>query len=191
MATKKKQNKLSYLVRGGMTVLTTVLIVLFFCIMSIVGKIQGTARVVNYAGLVRGTTQQIIKLEIAGFPQDEMIESVASFIVGLREGSDTWNLVRLNDAQFQHKLTELSADFDDVREEILKVRQVGYQNTDIIAESEAFFGICDEATGLAEAYSQKKATALSYLEQFTAVARRSASGSEKLEWSRISSMVCV
>ena len=165
MATKKKQNKLSYLVRGGMTVLTTVLIVLFFCIMSIVGKIQGTARVVNYAGLVRGTTQQIIKLEIAGFPQDEMIESVASFIVGLREGSDTWNLVRLNDAQFQHKLTELSADFDDVREEILKVRQVGYQNTDIIAESEAFFGICDEATGLAEAYSQKKATALSYLEQ--------------------------
>jgi len=47
---------------------------------------------------------------------------VASFIVGLREGSDTWNLVRLNDAQFQHKLTELSADFDDVREEILKVR---------------------------------------------------------------------
>ena len=165
MATKKKQNKLSYLVRGGMTVLTTVLIVLFFCIMSIVGKIQGTARVVNYAGLVRGTTQQIIKLEIAGFPQDEMIESVASFIVGLREGSDTWNLVRLNDAQFQHKLTELSADFDDVREKILKVRQVGYQNTDIIAESEAFFGICDEATGLAEAYSQKKATALSYLEQ--------------------------
>ena len=62
-------------------------------------------------------------------------------------------------------MTELSADFDDVREEILKVRQVGYQNTDIIAESEAFFGICDEATGLAEAYSQKKATALSYLEQ--------------------------
>lgn len=165
MATKKKQNKLSYLVRGGMTVLTTVLIVLFFCIMSIVGKIQGTARVVNYAGLVRGTTQQIIKLEIAGSPQDEMIESVASFIEGLREGSDTWNLVRLNDAQFQHKLTELSADFDDMREEILKVRQVGYQNTDIIAESEAFFCICDEATGLAEAYSQKKATALSYLEQ--------------------------
>ncbi|WP_432631277.1 ATP-binding protein [Brotaphodocola sp.] len=165
MATKKKQNKLSYLVRGGMTVLTTVLIVLFFCIMSIVGKIQGTARVVNYAGLVRGKTQRIIKLEIAGSPQDEMIESVASFIEGLREGSDTWNLVRLNDAQFQDKLTELSADFDDLREEILKVRQLGYQNTDIIAESEAFFGICDEATGLAEAYSQKKATALSHLEQ--------------------------
>ena len=29
----------------------------------LVGKIQGTARVVNYAGLVRGKTQRIVKLE--------------------------------------------------------------------------------------------------------------------------------
>jgi len=34
---------------------------------------------VNYAGLVRGKTQQIIKLEDAKEPQDEMIASVASF----------------------------------------------------------------------------------------------------------------
>ena len=34
--------------------------------MSMVEKIQGTARVVNYAGLVRGKTQRIIKLEDAG-----------------------------------------------------------------------------------------------------------------------------
>ena len=56
-----------------MTVLTTVLIVLFFCIMSLVGKIQGTARVVNYAGLVRGTTQRIVKLENMQSPQDEVL----------------------------------------------------------------------------------------------------------------------
>ena len=39
-----------------MTVLTVVLIVLFFFIMMLVSRIQGTARVVNYAGLVRGET---------------------------------------------------------------------------------------------------------------------------------------
>ena len=45
---------------------------------------RGTTRVVNYAGLVRGETQRIIKLEGAGLPQDGMIEDVASFIAGLR-----------------------------------------------------------------------------------------------------------
>ena len=67
-----------------MTVLTVILIALFLTIMVLVSKIQGTARVVNYAGLVRGKTQRIIKLEDAKEPQDEMIESVASFIEGIR-----------------------------------------------------------------------------------------------------------
>ena len=52
-----------------MTLLTILLIVLFIFIMSLVSKIQGTARVVNYAGLVRGKTQRIIKLEISGSPR--------------------------------------------------------------------------------------------------------------------------
>ena len=76
--------KISNLTRGRMTVLTVILIALFLTIMVLVSKIQGTARVVNYAGLVRGKTQRIIKLEDAKEPQDEMIESVASFIEGLR-----------------------------------------------------------------------------------------------------------
>lgn len=71
--------KISKITRGLMTVLTVILIALFLTIMVLVSKIQGTARVVNYAGLVRGKTQRIIKLEDAKEPQDEMIASVASF----------------------------------------------------------------------------------------------------------------
>ena len=52
-----------------------------------VSRIQGTARVVNYAGLVRGKTQQIIKLEDAGMPQEELIVDVEGYIEGLRFGS--------------------------------------------------------------------------------------------------------
>lgn len=75
----EKGQKASFVSRVGMTVLTVVLIVLFFFIMMLVSRIQGTARVVNYAGLVRGETQRIIKLEGVGLPQDGMIEDVASF----------------------------------------------------------------------------------------------------------------
>ena len=41
--------------------LTAILISLFFGVLVLVGKIQGTARVVNYVGLVRGKTQSIVK----------------------------------------------------------------------------------------------------------------------------------
>lgn len=152
--------KISKITRGLMTVLTVILIALFLTIMVLVSKIQGTARVVNYAGLVRGKTQRIIKLEDAKEPQDEMIESVASFIEGLRYGSDELNLVRLDDHAFQNKMKELDEHFQKLQKEIRQVRKEGYENTEIIEKSEVFFVICDEATGLAEKYAQKKATAL-------------------------------
>ena len=55
-----------------------------FATMSMVGKFRGTARVVNYAGLVRGKTQRIIKMEDAGQEEDAMIDDVAAFIDGLK-----------------------------------------------------------------------------------------------------------
>ena len=147
-----------------MSVLTVILIVLFLDIMSLVVDIQGTARVVNYAGLVRGTTQRIVKLEDAGIAQDKLIAAVDSYIDGLRFGSDELDLVRLDDNAFQTKMTELDASFDELVQEIALVRQAGFENTDIIAKSEAFFTVCDDATGLAETYSDDKARTLRQLE---------------------------
>ena len=50
---KETEKKQTHFLRIAMMVLTTILIVLFFMIMSMVGKIQGTARVINYAGGAR------------------------------------------------------------------------------------------------------------------------------------------
>ena len=134
--------------------------------MNLVAGIQGTARIINYAGLVRGKTQRIVKLEISGQPQDGMIADIDAFIDGLRFGSDELSLVRLNNDAFQSKMQELDDYFQALKQEIGRVRAVGSNNTDIIPISETFFGICDDATGLAEAYSQRKATSLSALEKY-------------------------
>ena len=45
---KNKDKKQTYVLRVLMMISTVVLIILFFATMSMVGKIQGTARVVNY-----------------------------------------------------------------------------------------------------------------------------------------------
>lgn len=161
--------KISYIFRLLMSVFTLILIMLFFFIMSMVSRIQGTARVVNYAGLVRGCTQRIIKLEDDGQPQDELIQKVTSYIDGLRNGSDSLNLVRLDDEAFQNKMQELDAYFEDLKQEIQLVREKGYAHTDIISKSEYFFSVCDTATGLAEAYSQRLATSLKQLERIVLI----------------------
>lgn len=165
----KKKNHFSKIMRFLMTALTSLLIVLILIIILMVSRIQGTARVVNYAGLVRGKTQRIIKLEDARMPQDDMIADVKGYIKGLRFGSEELDLVSLDDKAFQAKMEELDAYFDTLKQEIDLVRQVGYENTNIIEKSEIFFNLCDVATGLAESYSQRIATRLKQFETLTVI----------------------
>ena len=164
-----KEKKITRILRIFMMLLTCILIALFFGIMILVSDMQGTARVVNYAGLVRGKTQRIIKLENAQRPQDEMIREVDAYIDGLRYGSDELNLVRLDDKAFQDKMEVQEQFFEQLKEEIYKAREEGYENTQIINKSETFFTICDETTGLAESYSQKLASSLNRLEKIVVV----------------------
>ena len=74
---------------------------------------------------IDGKTQRIVKLEISGTPEDDLLGDVASYIEGLRFGSSELGLVRLDDADFQTKMTALSSEFDDLRNELILVRQRG------------------------------------------------------------------
>ena len=98
---KNAPSRFGHIIQLFTVLLTAILISLFFGVLMLVGKIQGTARVVNYAGLVRGKTQRIVKLEISGTPEDDLLGDVASYIEGLRFGSSELNLARLDDADFQ------------------------------------------------------------------------------------------
>lgn len=146
-------------------VLALVLMGLIVWMMVIVSHMQGTARVVNYAGLVRGTTQRMVKLEMAGEPQDEMRREIEAYIQGLREGDASLSLVRLSDPDFQAKMKELSAYYLQVKQEIIQLRRTGKADSYLIAATEQFFAICDEATALAEVYSEKQAKDLAVLEK--------------------------
>ena len=56
--------------------------------------LQGTARVVNYTGLVRGATQRVVKLEIVGSPDDRLIENLDDILAGLQNGGSKYELVK-------------------------------------------------------------------------------------------------
>lgn len=166
MAYSSTKKKSSSIVQISIGILTVILVVLIVAMMMIVSSIQGTARIVNYAGLVRGKTQRIVKFEISGRQEDDMIQEIESFIDGLRNGNKELNLVRLEDSDFQTKMEELNEYFLMLKQEIMQVRVYGADKTQILSKSEHFFEICDEATGLAEVYSQRKASSLSVLEKY-------------------------
>ena len=70
----KKNSKIRTVNMMIQSALIIILIVLVANMMVEIKNLQGTARVINYAGLVRGATQRVVKLEVIGNSDDELIE---------------------------------------------------------------------------------------------------------------------
>lgn len=117
-----KQNVID--VMQSVLILSIVMLVVMMMIQ--IYDLQGTARVINYAGLVRGSTQREIKLEITGTQNDELIQYLDDIISGLRYQDGHYDLIRLKDEVYQEKLDVQSAYWEQLKEEIAVVRQKGY-----------------------------------------------------------------
>ncbi len=129
-----------------------------------VSSLNGTARVVNYTGIVRGATQRLVKLEISNNPNDELIRYIDEVLNGLQNSSESYNLVKVEDKVFQENLKKLDMEWNEVKSEIYRTREVGYQNTNIISNSEEHFKIADETVYSVELYAEKQASIIHKLE---------------------------
>ncbi len=120
-----------------------------------VDDLNGTARVVNYTGIVRGATQRVVKLEISNNPNDGLIRYIDDILMGLQNSSETYNLVKIEDKQYQDNLIKLDIAWDELKGEMYHTREAGYFNTEIIDVSEKHFKLADEAVYSVEVYSDK------------------------------------
>ena len=83
--------------------LALILVILVALMMVEIGNLKGTARVINYAGLVRGDTQRAVKLEITGTRNDELIAYLDDILSDLTSGDGHYELVKLKDAAYSGK----------------------------------------------------------------------------------------
>lgn len=83
--------------------LIVILIALVGMMMFEIEHLQGTARVINYAGLVRGATQREMKLEVSGRQNDELIQYLDDILSGLKYEDGNYNLISLDDKEYQKK----------------------------------------------------------------------------------------
>ena len=130
--------------------LIVILIVLVAIMMVLIGKLQGTARVINYTGLVRGATQREVKLEITGNPNDELINYLDGILEDLKYKDGDYNLIKLDNNDYEKKLDTQTAFWILLKDEIYKVREYGYENTDIVNLSEEYFQLADLTVSAAE-----------------------------------------
>ena len=148
--------------------LILVLVILIIFMMIQISWLQGTARVINYAGLVRGATQREVKLEITENRNEELIKYLDDILSGLRYQDGHYELVKLYDKEYQENLKIQSDYWEKLKTEIEAVRSVGYENTDIVNMSEIYFKMADETVFAAEKYSEKIATKIRTIEILSA-----------------------
>ena len=167
MQTNKKKSKNIIGIIQSFLILILVVLIIFMMIQ--ISRLQGTARVINYAGLVRGATQREVKLEITGNQNEELIKYLDDILLGLRYQDGHYDLVKLNDEEYQGKLKIQSDYWDKLKTEIEAVRNKGYENTDIVNMSEIYFTMADETVSAAESYSEKIATKIRTIELLSAL----------------------
>lgn len=140
--------------------LIPICLILFFVTFSIVSwssmnSLQGDARVVNYAGIVRGATQRLVKQELNQVQNDDLIQYLDDILKGLRDGCSMNNLTQLADPHFQSLVQEMMGSWSELKDEITYVRQGGDAGK-LYDLSEDYFNLANATVSAAEFYSEKK-----------------------------------
>ena len=161
---KERNNRLRHVEKIVQSLLLFILIILIFAMMLSVKKIQGTARIVNYTGIVRGATQRLVKLEITGYERQYLINYLDYILISLQHGDNQYQLVKLEDADYQESLSNQLEYWEKLKDEITNVRSVGYENTDIVEISEKYYYFADKTVSAAEQYSEECASHISTIE---------------------------
>jgi diguanylate cyclase (GGDEF)-like protein len=115
----------------------------------------GTARVVNYAGIVRGGTQKLIKEEMHQQPDDKLIIRLSGIIDNMMTGEGEFDLVALNDEAFQSNMVEIKKSWGELKEEIEVVRSGG-DNQRLYDLSQDYFDLANDTVNKAEIYADKQ-----------------------------------
>lgn len=117
-------------------------------------NLQGNARVINYAGVVRGATQRLIKQELNHTPNDQLIVRLDGIITELRTGKGEEALIRLNNEEFQSLMDRMQEDWTEIKAEITLVRQ-GKDGETLYLLSEEYFELADRTVYAAEKYTEQ------------------------------------
>ncbi|MDR1003026.1 MAG: response regulator [Oscillospiraceae bacterium] len=131
-------------------------------------EMSGNARIVNYAGIVRGGSQKLFKMETYAYytdsdldleKRDKLTARLDNIIDCLINGgvviADDKTLIQMHDDTFQEDMRLIRLSFDEIKEEIRLVRE-GKAPADLYSMTERYFDLCNTTVGDSEDFSQEQ-----------------------------------
>jgi diguanylate cyclase (GGDEF)-like protein len=138
----------------GQLIIVVFVAVLMLEAFYLVNIIQGTGRVINYAGIVRGASQRLVKLEISKQPDDELVEYLDDIIRDLHYGGGKYNVIKLKDDEYIIQLNSLIVQWENLKASIRDFRQQDNDSSRLMGVSEDYFDHANVLVGLAEEYAE-------------------------------------
>lgn len=151
---KNSKLKKEYLLTG---IVIFLFIILSYLSLTSIHQLSGNARVINYAGIVRGATQRLVKKELSGYPDDALINRLDSIVNELISGEGPNGLIVLPDPEYLSLLKRVSESWVSLKAEIEVVR-MGGDKIPLFDLSENYFTLVDQTVSAAEQFSEAQVT---------------------------------
>ncbi|NOY45338.1 MAG: HAMP domain-containing protein [Deltaproteobacteria bacterium] len=123
-----------------------------------VRNMEYDGRVVNHTGIVRGATQRLVKLEMAGRPNDKLMEKLDRLVAALIQGDEELRIPPATDSAYREKMVAVQKAWKRLRRAVLKARSDPSLWGRVVDDSEKYFGLTNEAVFAAERFSRAKVT---------------------------------
>jgi methyl-accepting chemotaxis protein len=131
-----------------------------------INALKDDTKVVNAAGVVRGGSQRFVKLELAGKPDDELTAKIDSTLVGLVKGDSAMGITAADSKEFLASLTTLQTAWNKLKSTAIAHRSNPKLAIQLLAESDDFFKLSNEAVTLAEKAGGTNVTRAQSIEYF-------------------------
>ena len=118
--------------------------------------IKDIAKIINLTGGLRGMSQQLVKQEVLGRPNDRLREDITQLLQDLQEGGEAYGIhTPLQNVEYQNDLSVLSRYWYTLQGEIDTVRVKGPEGTEILDVSDRFYEIANRAVYISQVYSDQ------------------------------------
>lgn len=111
---------------------------------------NGDASIVNYSGIVRGATQKLVKEELYGTQDDELIAYIDDVIYDLQTGEGEYGLSYHSEDEFQAQLGDLVILWDEIKTTIYSYREDSSYGETLYALSQQHFTLADNMVAYLE-----------------------------------------
>lgn len=121
-----------------------------------IDSMTSDSRVVNYAGIVRGNTQRLMKLTVLEQNTDSVVSLLDNIIKGLTKGDKELNLIRIEDQDFQQKMAQIEKSWSRLKTTLKQYKETPDAKIKerLLKEGEEYWALTNATVSAAEAFAK-------------------------------------